>query len=123
MRIRFLIDMNLSPAWVDRFAKADWEAVHWSTVGDPRAIDAVIMDHARSHQFAVFTHDLDLGAILATTKSRAPSVIQVRAQDVTPEHLGDLVISAIGDHKDALASGALLTIDESSARIRILPLD
>jgi predicted nuclease of predicted toxin-antitoxin system len=91
MSLKFLIDMNLSPAWVDRLAQDGWSAAHWSQVGDPRATDSVMMDHAAANGFVVFTHDLDPGTILATTKARGPSVIQVRAQDVTPDHLGGLV--------------------------------
>ena len=75
--------MNLSPDWVERRTQEGWTSVHWSTVGNPRAIDSVILDYARSNGFVVFTHDLDHGAILATTKALAPSVLQIRAQDIT----------------------------------------
>ncbi len=34
MNLTFLIDMNLSPAWVETFTEHGWPAVHWSTVGD-----------------------------------------------------------------------------------------
>ena len=43
MSVRLVIDMNLSVEWVAEFATHGWAAVHWSTVGDPRADDAVIM--------------------------------------------------------------------------------
>jgi predicted nuclease of predicted toxin-antitoxin system len=121
MSLTFLIDMNLSPIWVESFAQEDWTAVHWSTVGEPTASDAVVMDHARSNGFVVATHDLDLGTILATTKAGRPSVIQTRTQDVTPEVLGPLLFATIREHADALESGALMTVDEAAARVRILP--
>ncbi len=35
--MKILIDVNLSPAWVDFLLDHGLEAVHWSTVGDPRA--------------------------------------------------------------------------------------
>ncbi len=82
MNLTFLIDMNLPPAWVERFTAEGWHAVHWSDVGDPRAPDAAVLDYARAHGLVVFTHDLDLGTILARTRARGPSVIQVPAQDV-----------------------------------------
>ena len=47
MSIQILIDMNLSPDWVDELAKDGFAAVHWSTIGDPRAMDREIMDWAR----------------------------------------------------------------------------
>jgi predicted nuclease of predicted toxin-antitoxin system len=48
--MKILIDMNLSPDWVDVFAKHGITSVHWSTVGDPRAEDTVLMDWARAGQ-------------------------------------------------------------------------
>ncbi len=38
--MKILIDMNLSPLWVDTFAKHAIEAIHWSSIGDPRTIDS-----------------------------------------------------------------------------------
>ena len=35
--MRFLVDMNLSPRWVDFLAAAGHEAAHWSDVGAPDA--------------------------------------------------------------------------------------
>jgi predicted nuclease of predicted toxin-antitoxin system len=32
--MKILIDMNLSPLWVNTFAKRDIEAIHWASVGD-----------------------------------------------------------------------------------------
>lgn len=37
--MRFLIDMNLSPDWIEVLTEEGWEAVHWSTVGAYRATD------------------------------------------------------------------------------------
>jgi hypothetical protein len=59
--VKLIIDMNLSPTWVEYFAQHGVETVHWSTVGDPRARDETIMDHARQEGMVVFTHDLDFG--------------------------------------------------------------
>ena len=64
--------------------QAGIEAVHWSSVGDLRAPDHLIMDFAREHGYIVFTHDLDFGTILAATQAEAPSVIQIRTQNITP---------------------------------------
>ncbi len=38
--------MNLSPDWVAPFEATNIEAVHWSTIGDPRAEDTEIVDFA-----------------------------------------------------------------------------
>ena len=120
--MRLLIDMNLSPRWREVFVRQGWSAVHWSTVGDPRATDQVIMDWARESQSVVFTHDLDFGMLLALTNAGGPSVIQVRAQNVVPEHLEALVVAAIQQHETLLEAGALIVVDENSSRARVLPL-
>ena len=72
-------------------------------------------------RYVVFTNDLDFRAILAVTRATAPSVIQVRAHDVTPEHLTGLVVRALRQHEAMLQQGALITIDEAHLRSRILP--
>ena len=85
--------MNLSPQWVSVLEKTGWKAVHWSIIGRPDASDQEILEYATSHGYVIFTHDLDFGAILAATNAEYPSVIQVRTQDVTTDHLSNLVVS------------------------------
>ena len=121
--MKVLIDMNLSPQWIEVFEHHGWQAVHWSTVGDPRATDRVIMEWARTHQYVVFTHDLDFGMLLALTHTDGPSVIQVRTQDVSPTHLEEVVVTAMQQYRALLEEGALITVDESTSRARILPLN
>lgn len=120
--MKILIDMNLSPAWVQEFELHKIAAVHWSAVGRFDAPDVILMEWARENNHIVFTHDLDFGTALALTKSEKPSVIQVRTQNVSIPYLSKMVISTIEQYADLLKKGALLVIDEDKKRIRILPL-
>ena len=120
--MKLLVDMNLPPEWIGRLAQLGYEAVHWSTIGAPIAGDAEILAWARDHGFVVLTHDLDFTAILAATSDRAPSVVQLRIHDVLADGSFQSIVAALSAHGQALASGALLSIDESGARVRILPL-
>ncbi len=122
MSVKLLIDMNLSPDWVPILKRHGWSAVHWSTIGDPRESDRVIMDWALRHDYIVFTHDLDFGTMLALSHATGPSVLQVRAQDILPDHLENIVIAALRQHDDDLASGSLIVVDENRTRVRILPI-
>jgi predicted nuclease of predicted toxin-antitoxin system len=122
MSLRFLIDMNLSPDWESWFQVKGIDAIHWSRIGDPRATDAEILDWARVNDYVIFTHDLDFGTILAMTHFRGPSVLQLRGQNVLPDHAGRLVISAIVQFESPLAQGALVTVDAASARAKMLPI-
>ena len=94
-----------------------------STVGDPGADDTEIIEYAREYEYIVFTHDLDFGMILALTQAAGPSVIQVRSQDILPLNLANTVLSVLRENQSTLDKGALVVIDESRARVRILPLD
>jgi len=120
--IELVVDVSLPPAWVDVFAKQGWPAVHWSAVGDLRAKDREVMAWAREHQYVVFTHDLDFGTLLALTRASGPSVVQVRAQDVLPDHLEAVVVSAIRRYEAQLQKGALVTVDEARGKVRMLPI-
>ena len=120
--MKLLVDMNLSPVWVETLRGAGWEASHWSTLGDSRSPDAEIMRFARENDWIVFTNDLDFGALLAHTRAGKPSVFQVRARDVSPGHLSPLVLRTLKQFLTELESGALVTVDEASQRVRLLPL-
>ena len=121
--MKILIDMNLSPRWVSVLLAAGHEADHWSSIGEPDASDHQILAYAKSKGYIIFTHDLDFGTILASAKADCPSVIQIRSQNVAPEHLGILVLSALEQFKVHLEDGALVTVDENKSRARILPLN
>lgn len=120
--MKLLLDMNLSPLWVDFLAAAEVPAVHWSAVGDPRAPDSVLLGWALEQGYVVFTRDLDFSSILALTSARRPSLLQLRGQDILPAACGPAVLRLLEDHAEALESGALVTLDERGARVRVLPL-
>src|SRR5579864_2227086 len=120
--MRVLVDVNLPPAWVALLVAHGIEAMHWTSVGDPRASDEELMRYARTNRYVVFTHDLDFGTLLALTRASGPSVLQVRTQNVLPEAIGDLVIGVFNEHRELLERGALVTVDQRQARVRILPI-
>ena len=80
------------------------------------------MDYARANDFVVLTHDLDFGAILAATQGEKPSVVQIRAEDVSPDVIGRQLIDALRQMATELEDGALLTVDPNRTRLRLLPL-
>ncbi|MDA8078200.1 MAG: DUF5615 family PIN-like protein [Nitrospiraceae bacterium] len=120
--MKLLIDMNLSPGWVEALAAEGIAAVHWSKVGSSSAPDQELMAWAKSKGYIVLTHDLDFGAILAATNADAPSVVQLRFQDLAPSHAIQFVVKVLNGHQRELEQGALISLDEDKARVRILPL-
>lgn len=116
------VDMNLTPRWVEVLVAGGFEAAHWASLGAANASDAIPMRYAQTHDYVVLTHDLDFSAILATTHGNKPSVVQLRADNVSPDAIGAQVVRALRQMPRELAEGALLTIDPSRTRLRLLPL-
>lgn len=97
--MRLLIDMNLTPRWVEALRAA-------------RDCDCVLI-----------TNDLDFPRILAHTSNAKPSVILLRGEPLVPELRGDAVVRAIAESSGELSAGAILTIDWwDRPRARLLPL-
>ena len=122
MRLRLVIDVNLSPEWVAILNEAGFEAVHWSQIGDPSASDREIMNWAVTEGYAVFSHDLDFSTMLALTHAGKPSLVQLRGPKVLPEQVAEPLIESLRRFRAELESGALLLIEPGRSRVRVLPL-
>jgi len=119
--MKILVDMNLSPLWAEAMKRSGIEAVHWTSVGKPNALDTEIMAYARDNDYIVLTRDLDFGTILAETRGKKPSVIQIRAKDARPDVLQSLLIQTVKDRGFELEEGAIVTVDAHKIRLSILP--
>ncbi len=120
--MKLVVDMNLSPGWVSLLESAGHSAVHWSAVGAPAATDVEIMRWAAEHDCVVLIHDLDFSAILAATAGHKPSVVQIRADNLTVTAIGSVVLAALARMSDELAAGALVTVQPHRTRVTVLPL-
>lgn len=118
--MKILIDMNLSPAWVDVLNNAGFEASHWIKLGAPRIPDAPILGYAAKRDFVVLTQDLDVSAILASPKTERPGVLQVTAADTAPGAIGAQVVAALRQAASNLANGALVAVDPARKTLRVL---
>ena len=119
--MKLIIDMNLSPNWVQVLKEGGIEAIHWSELGAQDSPDATILAYALEHQYIVLTHDLDFSAILASTNIQKPSVVQIRSTNVSAAAIGKQVIAALIQMTDELANGALVTVEPQKTRLRLLP--
>lgn len=120
--MKLLLDMNLSPLWLETLRAAGFDAVHWSSLGRADVADEEIMRFAYANGMVVLTQDLDFGILLASTGARRPSVVQLRSDDVLPERIGRRVVDALQQIEAELTAGALVTIDPKRTRLRILPM-
>ena len=119
--MKLVVDMNLSPEWVPLFRQNGFDAIHWCAIGKANAADEEVLQWARENQAVVFTHDLDFGILLAQTESSGPRSSRF---GLRTSHLGTWVILFYRSfqHTEQLYAGALITVDESRARVRILPI-
>jgi predicted nuclease of predicted toxin-antitoxin system len=121
--MRILIDMNLTPRWVNHLSDGGYETIHWSSIGPATAKDREICDYAREHGYVILTNDLDFPQILAHTKEAAPSVILLRGEPLVPELRGDALLRVLKECHSELAQGAVVSLDWSDRpRARVLPL-
>ncbi len=120
--MKLLVDMKLSPRWVSALANAGIEAAHSAVLAPNNPPASEIMAYASTNDYVVLTHDLDFSAILAATHGEKPSVVQIRAEDVSPDVIGKQIIVALRQMASELEEGALLTVDPNRTRLRVLPL-
>ncbi len=120
--MKLLVDMNLSPGWAAAVQAAGIEAVHWSSVGATKAKDGEILAWARERGFILVTHDLDPGAILAASGAKSPSVVILRSPSLGKAAEVSRLVAALRAVSDDLEKGAIVSVDEHRARVRILPI-
>lgn len=120
--MKFVIDMNLSPRWVQFLTEAGHEGVHWSAVGAHDDPDGKTVDYAIANSCVVLTCDLDFGILLALGGLHTPSVIQLRAQAVLPGDIGAQLLEAVEAAGRYLNAGALVTVEPGRHRVTVLPV-
>jgi predicted nuclease of predicted toxin-antitoxin system len=70
--MKILIDMNLSPLWVQFLVAHGVETSHWSTIGEASAPDSEILDYAASNGLSFSLTTLTL----ACSSQRASRAVQ-----------------------------------------------
>ncbi len=86
------------------------------------AADTEILDPARQGGLVIVTLDADFHAWLAVNHAAGPLVIRLRRESLKGPELADLLESVLGRVSEALASGALVTTDERTIRVKHLPI-
>jgi predicted nuclease of predicted toxin-antitoxin system len=120
--MKLIIDMNLSPRWVDYLSEKNIESVFWAKLGPIETEDIDILTYAEANGYIVLTNDLDFSEILRLTQKVTPSVIRLRGRDVKPECLFSQVYDALTNATSELERGAVVTIDKNKTRVTLLPI-
>jgi predicted nuclease of predicted toxin-antitoxin system len=60
--------------------------------------------------------------LLAHSKGSAPSVIQARVSDPSPDKIGQQILQIQKQFQTELISGAIITLAADRSKVRILPI-
>jgi predicted nuclease of predicted toxin-antitoxin system len=120
--MRFLADAGISPRTVEFLRRRGHEAVHVREVGLQRASDREIVDRALADSRIVLTFDLDFGEILALGILNGPSVVIFRLTDQRADGVNERLEAVLVEQANALASGALILVEDARYRMRRLPI-
>ena len=113
---RLLLDQGLPRSTPALLRHAGWDVVHVSEIGMSRADDTEILRRARGESRVCVTLDADFHSVLATSGEHRPSVIRIRKEGL------DATARIWPSVEEALNNGALLTVTNSSVRVRRLPI-
>ena len=117
-----LLDQGLPRSTTLYLRDAGLKADHMGDIGLAAAADSAILAQAREHEQIVVTLDADFHAQLALSGAAGPSVIRLRIEGLKGPQLADLLVGVLEQCADDLKSGAMVTVTESSIRVRHLPL-
>ena len=120
--MRFLVDVNLSIEVARWLQGQGYDAVHLDEAGLARLADEDIVAKAAVEGRIVVTRDLDFGAIVTGAGARPVSVVIFRLTSGRPVRVIPRLRQALSEHASALASGAVVVVEEARFRVRRLPL-
>jgi len=70
----------------------------------------------------VVTLDADFHSLLALKGAKLPSVIRIRIERLKAQALTSLLLSVLPECEENLLKGAVVTIESTCVRLRLLPL-
>jgi|SRR5216683_3949176 len=116
--MRFLLDMNLSPAMADWLREEGHDAVHARDIGLATLPDRDLFARAVTEERILITFDLDFGDIAGAAGGAGPGVLLLRLRSPRQAHMRQRVQTAISLAAEALVAGAVVLVEDARIRIR-----
>jgi hypothetical protein len=113
--VKLLVDMNLSPRWIETPGLAGVGAAHWSKLGPASAPDHVIFRHAAEHDFIAGAANDGSTTTFARTSSARAELALATKRDRLLFNVSLMFSLAIAPFRLTLA----LTADPGSPRTRL----
>jgi predicted nuclease of predicted toxin-antitoxin system len=120
--VKFLADMGISPLTVASLNQQGYDAKHLNEEGLYKMADDAILEKARREGRILLTADLDFGYLMAISRSRMPSIILFRLQDMRPASVNAHLVEVIQRFASELAAGIFITATQRRIRVRQLPI-
>lgn len=114
--------MGISPAVAEGLRQRGHQAEHLEELGLGRLPDPDIVAKARSEGSVLVTHDLDFAELVAGSGGSLPSVVLFRLRNMRPERVTENLWRVLDEAREALSTGAFVTVRESAIRVRPLPI-
>lgn len=120
--MKILLDQGLPRSAAAILREKNWDVSHTGEIALSRATDRRILEYARENEMVVVTLDSDFHSIIAVENASSPSVIRIRREGMRGEYLSELIERVWPDIEAQLQAGAMVTITETSVRLRNIPI-
>lgn len=114
--------MNISPKTVDALRQRGWDIIRVSQILPMDAEDEEILGLARREDRVVITQDLDFSALLVLGGYDRPSLVTLRLATSDPETVTRRLLDVLPGLEEVLRKGSAVTVDDSTVRVRRLPI-
>jgi predicted nuclease of predicted toxin-antitoxin system len=121
--MRFLIDMQLSPALAVWLEQKGNDAKHAYSAGLGHASDEEILEAARKEDRIVITADLDFPRLIALVGASGPGLILFRGGDFSEKQIIELMTRVMTSLPNEEFAKSLVVIDKKRIRKRRLPIN
>lgn len=120
--MRYVVDLHISPLTVAALRDEGYDITRVTDLLPPTASDEAILTAARHRGATLISADLDFSALIALGQEAGPSLVSLRLMYPTPDRVTQILRHSLPQIERELEQGAIVSIDETTCRVRRLPI-